>query len=104
MLHESGATEAAYAHAHEIANVLSRSCEFSEDHELTVNRPTGSVTMRMFPADSDEIITAEVNAEGQMTELSSREVREDGETIKEEGLRGSDLWEEIIEEGVPAAE
>lgn len=104
MLHETGATVAAYTTAHEIANVLSRSCEFSEDHELTVNRPTGSVTMRMFPADSDEIITAEVNAEGQMTELSSREVREDGETISEEDLRGDTLWEDIVDEGVPVAE
>lgn len=101
MTHESGATEAAYANAHGIARVLSYSAEFSQDHDLVVDRTDGSVTISMWPADVDEVIVAHVNADGVMTELTSRETGSDGEA---EGLRGSTLWEDIVEEGIPAAE
>lgn len=101
MTHESGATEAAYENAHGIARVLSYSSEFSEDHDVAVDRNDGSVTISMWPADSEEVIIAHVNTEGTMTELTSREIGGDGET---EDLRGSTLWEDIVEEGIPVAE
>ena len=100
MVHESGATESAYSTAHEIANVLSRSTEFTENHDLAVDRRDGSVNFTMWPADDEVAITALVNADGVLTDLASR--RLDGGEF--ENLRGGDLWEDIVAEGIPVEE
>lgn len=97
---ENGATEAAYSTAHEIANVLSYSTSFTEDHDVVVNREDGSVAISMWPADDEVVITAQVNAEGQMTGLSSHPL----DSHDTENLRDSVLWEDIVDEGISVAE
>lgn len=93
------ASDAAFATADEIQNVVSQYVDFAKGHVLEAFAD-GSIFLQMFIYGDDELITAHVNPQGKMTDLQTIELI-NGHIGEVESQYKTDLWNDLVEQGVP---
>lgn len=93
------ASDAAFATVDKIQNAVNEHVDFAKNRHLQAF-PDGSIYMQMFIYGGGELITAHINAQGNMTDLQTVELL-DGQIGEVENQYKTDLWNDLVEQGVP---